>query len=281
MKITVFTSNQPRHLSLIHTLSTVADHVYAVQECNTVFPGKVEDFFKKSDIMQEYFSHVIEAEEEVFGQLGFLPSNVFQLAMKMHDLNKVDLNVLAPALEADIFVVFGATYIKEPLISKLTEKRTINIHMGISPQYRGSSCNFWSQYQGNAHLMGATIHMLSKGLDSGDILYTVFPKAEAVTPAVYGMKCVEAAHTLLRDRIADGSIFDVEPMKQNREEEISYTRNADFNDEVAEDYLRHKMMTPDQLFESLQQPRPSTLVRPHFVDSQGNAIPFGSDMKAA
>ena len=52
MKITVFTSNQPRHLSLIKDLSIIADEVYAIQECNTVFPGEVKDFFDNSEIMK-------------------------------------------------------------------------------------------------------------------------------------------------------------------------------------------------------------------------------------
>lgn len=44
MKITVFTSNQPRHLSLVEKLASIADTVFVIQECNTAFPGKVADF---------------------------------------------------------------------------------------------------------------------------------------------------------------------------------------------------------------------------------------------
>ena len=55
MSVAVFTSNQPRHLSLIRSLARVFDTVYAVMECNTVFPGQVADFFRKSDVMQDYF----------------------------------------------------------------------------------------------------------------------------------------------------------------------------------------------------------------------------------
>ena len=55
MRVTVFTSNQPRHLSLIERLAGVAEEVFAVQECNTVFPGRVGDFFRKSEVMQRYF----------------------------------------------------------------------------------------------------------------------------------------------------------------------------------------------------------------------------------
>ena len=56
MNITVFTSNQPRHINLINALSTMCDRVYAIQECNTVFPGEVKDFFNNSQVMSTYFS---------------------------------------------------------------------------------------------------------------------------------------------------------------------------------------------------------------------------------
>ena len=58
----------------------------------------------------------------------------------------------------------------ENYISNIKNK-TLNIHMGISPYYRGTDCNFWALYDNNPHLVGATIHLLSKGLDSGAMLY--------------------------------------------------------------------------------------------------------------
>ena len=82
MKITIFTSNQPRHISLIESLASVADQVYAIQECSTVFPGRIEDFYKKSETMQTYFGHVIKAERKVFGDLKFTSDNVTQLVLK-------------------------------------------------------------------------------------------------------------------------------------------------------------------------------------------------------
>ncbi len=71
MKITVFTSNQPRHISLINSLAAISDRVYAVQECVTVFPGEVKDFFDNSDVMNTYFQRGREAEKEVFGSIVF------------------------------------------------------------------------------------------------------------------------------------------------------------------------------------------------------------------
>jgi folate-dependent phosphoribosylglycinamide formyltransferase PurN len=237
MKITVFTSNQPRHLSLIAGLSNIADEVYAVKECLTIFPGKIDDFFGKSDVMQEYFSRVIEAEEKVFGEVRFSPPNVRSLAIKDEDLNSIDMNVLAPALDSDVYVVFGASFIKGPLMKFLAKKRAINIHMGVSPYYRGSSCNFWAIYDGNPDLVGATIHMLSDGLDSGDILFHTMPKPSPMTPAVLGMRAVLAAHTGLIQKVVSGEIFTMKPISQNKYLEIRYSRHKDFTDEVAKEFL--------------------------------------------
>jgi hypothetical protein len=76
MKITIFTGNQPRHLALIDALAAIADEVHAVQECTTVFPGEIADFYRKSETMQAHFAQVIAAEREVFGGVRFPPANV-------------------------------------------------------------------------------------------------------------------------------------------------------------------------------------------------------------
>lgn len=251
MKITVFTSNQPRHLSLIKSLSVIADEVYAIQECNTVFPGEVKDFFDNSEIMQKYFRNVMRAEQEVFGEIGFLPSNVRQLVLKDGDLNKVKLEILKDALQSDIYVVFGSSFIKSPLIDFLIEKKSINIHMGVSPYYRGSSCNFWAPYDGYPELVGATIHMLSKGLDSGDILYHALPKPEQVDLFTLGMKAVKVAHDSLVERIGNKEIFKYQGIVQDRTKEYRYTKNKEFTDEAAEKYMKN-MYSVEEVYERLQ-----------------------------
>lgn len=263
MKITVFTSNQPRHLSLIRDLSAISDEVYAIQECNTVFPGEVKDFFGNSAVMQRYFKNVIKAEEEVFGYIGFLPDNVRQLAIKDGDLNKVRMEILENALQSDIYVVFGSSFIKSPLIDFLIERKTINIHMGVSPYYRGNSCNFWAAYDGHPELVGATIHMLGRGLDSGDILYHALPKPQEIDLFTLGMKAVKVAHNSLTERIASGEIFDLKGVPQDRTKEYRYTKNNEFTDEVAEKYMEHGMRNKSEIIEKLAGRDLDMFVKPY------------------
>lgn len=238
MKITVFTSNQPRHVSLINKLAAISEDCFAVIESNTLFPGQTSDFFNKSEVMQSYFSNVQKSEAKFFGSSRFLRTNVHSLVMKSGDLNKLHRDILEPALQSDIYVVFGSSYIKGWLIEDLIDLRAINIHMGVSPYYRGSSCNFWASHQRNFHMVGSTIHMLSRGLDSGDILYHALPTLNNCSSLFdFTMKSVVSAHDSLVSRISDNSILSYSPVKQDRSQEVTYTRNSDFNDEVASKFL--------------------------------------------
>ena len=158
----------------------------------------------------------------------------------MGDLNKIDYDILDPALKSESFVVFGSSYIKGELIDMLIEKKCLNIHMGVSPFYRGSSCNFWALYDENYQYVGATVHLLSKGLDSGDMLFHCLPSFEP-NPFNYSMKSVKSAHIGLVNRLKDQTIFKLNPLKQNKKFQISYTKNSDFNDEVESKFLNKKI----------------------------------------
>ena len=262
MTISVFTSNQPRHLALIEALAAVAERVYAVQECNTVFPGRVLDFFQRSEIMQDYFERVIAAEAEVFGRPRFAPANVTQLPIKMGDLNMLELETFGTALEADVFVIFGAGYIKGPLCEYLVARRAVNIHMGVSPYYRGSATNFWALYDNRPEYVGATIHLLTAGLDSGPILFHALPRAEALDPFLLGMRAVRVAHEAMVERIASGQIQDLESVVQDKRLELRYSRNADFTDAVAAEYLA-RLPAADSIESALCNRDLSQFVQPY------------------
>lgn len=262
MKVTVFTSNQPRHIALIESLVTVADEVFAVQECNTVFPGQVADFYRKSDVMQRYMDRVMRAEGEVFGRPRFAPRGVRSLALRMGDLNRVPMADLDDALRSDAYVVFGASYIKGPLIEFLVARRAINIHMGISPHYRGSSCNFWAMYDGRPDYVGATVHLLSAGLDSGAMLCHAVPRVDAVDGFVLGMRAVKAAHDALVTHLASGALAAMAPVPQDKTQEMRYSRYSDFTDEVAAEYLDREP-SPAAVRDALAARDDAALLRPH------------------
>ena len=239
MKITVFSSNQVRHTSLANSLAKIAEEVFYIKECNTIFPGKLKAFFNNSKTMQKYFKNVIKAEKKIFGNISFTNKNVRTLSMRWNDLNNINFSLLKEAFKSDIYIVFGSSYIKGSLVDKLIENKAINIHMGISPYYRGSSCNFWALYDANPGYVGATIHYLSKGLDSGRMLYHCIPKYQDNDSLFdFSMRAVKVAHDSLVERIKTKEIHSIKAVKQKKELEIRYTKNIDFTDEVAKEFLK-------------------------------------------
>lgn len=241
MKITIFSSNQSRHLNLVKQLSQIADTVYFISETNTIFPGKVEDFFTRSEIMQKYFSKVLESEKKIFGEINFLPDNVKTVSIKMGDLNMMTKNQLEESLSSDLFIIFGASYIKGWLADFLVMKNAINIHMGISPYYRGNSCNFWALYDNNPGYVGATIHLLTTGLDSGNMFFHCIPKIRLNdSPFDFTMRSVLVAHNGLCESIKNKKLFNTVSEKQNKSLEIRYSKRIEFTDEVANEFLNRK-----------------------------------------
>lgn len=256
MKITVFTSNQPRHIGLVERLTSVATEVDVVMECNTVIRGSNPNVSPGSPVMRDYFSRVSHAEEKLFGNLRLSSSGARTLAVGSGDINSLPQSTLAPLMDADLFVVFGASFIKGWLIEELISRRAINIHMGLSPFYRGSSCNFWALYDSNPNMVGSTIHLLTKGLDSGPILFHVLPKFEGEDPFAFTMKAVVAAQDALVTSISTGKLASVTPTSQDPGKNIRYTRNLDFTDEVAGNFLSRKINADDlaRLMETCPSP---------------------------
>jgi hypothetical protein len=245
MKITVFTSNQPRHINLVNLISEFAEETYAVLESNTLFPGLIRDFYDGSPTMQEYMLGVRNAEADLFGKSRFVGPKVRTLVMKSADLNFLTHEQLKDALESDIYVVFGSSYIKGWLIDFLIEKNALNIHMGLSPYYRGSSCNFWAMYDLLPNYVGATIHYLSKGLDSGPIIFHSVPNFENEDPFAFTMKAVEQAQEDLVFFIKSREQFYTNTVNQDKGRQIRYTRNSDFTDAVAREFLDRKLSSQD------------------------------------
>tara|TARA_A100001234_G_C12540812_1_gene348785 strand:- start:354 stop:896 length:543 start_codon:yes stop_codon:yes gene_type:complete len=162
--------------------------------------------------------------------------------MKMNDLNFANTKQLSPALNSDLYVIFGSSYIKGWLIDFLVDKKAINIHMGISPYYRGSSCNFWAIYDNNPGYVGGTIHYLNKGLDSGDILFHCIPRTQKDDSSFdFTMRSVLATQKGLVNAVKSNEIFTMKSFKQDKTSEIRYSKNSEFNDSVAKEYLDTKI----------------------------------------
>lgn len=226
MKVTLFTSNQPRHVALINRLAEVCDLTAYVETTTGASTGYHISY--DSNEKCEYFGWVGQAEAAVFPREFISGAKVE--ARKMGDLP-------SRVPQADRFIVSGASWIKGLLCDQLIEGKAVNVHAGIAPQYRGSSCNFWALYDGNPEFVGATTHMLTKGLDNGDICWLSRPDKPIDNPFEFTMRAVKAAHDDLVDWVSTGAAPQ-RTYKQDLADEIRYTKAVDFTDEICGEYVR-------------------------------------------
>ena len=88
MKITLFTSNQNRHVYLINKLAKISKVLNVVLETRTIFTGAKESYYKKDKLIKDYFKKVNNAEKKIFGPqfIDGRKKNINILPIQMGDL---------------------------------------------------------------------------------------------------------------------------------------------------------------------------------------------------
>ena len=245
MNITLITSDQIRHNYLVNLLSNIATKLNVIQEKKTFFSNQN----KISNLIKNYFLKVDDAQKKVFGNAAIdkKNKNIKLLSLENKELEKCSLNSLSDFLNSDIFIVFGSSFIKKDLVNFLIDHKALNIHLGISPYYRGTDCNFWALFDNNPHLVGATIHLLSKGLDSGQILYHALSEIKE-DPFIYTMSAVKSAFESIAQKIENKTIFEHTPEIQDKSKEIKYSKKNEFNDEVIKKFFLNKIDLNSKIF---------------------------------
>jgi phosphoribosylglycinamide formyltransferase-1 len=77
-------------------------------------------------------------------------------------------------LQPDLIVVYGSSIIKGSLISMYSRK-ILNVHLGLSPYYRGSGTNYFPFVNNEPEYCGATFMYLDDGIDTGEIIHQIRP----------------------------------------------------------------------------------------------------------
>tara|TARA_B100001057_G_C22861871_1_gene954860 strand:+ start:3782 stop:4558 length:777 start_codon:yes stop_codon:yes gene_type:complete len=229
MKITLITSNQSRHNYLVNSLNEICNELFVIQEKKNGSKYSTTSHNVKTKIKNIYFKNVIQAEKKVFGKCKL--KKKIKICKIRGDINNYNLKILKEYLNSDLYIVYGSNYIKGSLLKFLKSKKAIGLHMGISPYYRGTDCNFWAFYDGNPELVGSTIYLLSDGLDDGKVLFHTFPK-QSKNYFIYSMLAVKSAFKCLIKNIKNKKLLKIKPIKQNKGKEIRYSKISDFTDKI-------------------------------------------------
>jgi len=248
MRAIVLTSSLRRHAYVANTLASRLDVAYVWRERKSFEPLKYAGSDEDAAVIERHFAARDASEEAYFESHDAV--TVPSREVPPGGCNDPDEIALMRRFGPDVVLVFGTGLLKPPLIESFPG-RILNIHVGLSPYYRGAGTNFWPLVNGEPEYCGATIHFLDAGVDTGPIIAHVRPEMSAADgPHDVGNKTIVAAAAALADAalaLGAGGVKGVEQRGAGR-----LYRRADFSaaavrrlyancaDGMIERYLRDK-----------------------------------------
>jgi len=227
-RIVLLTGNQLRHRYVAAQIAANLQLVGVLQEGTAELVAKPEELSRDDrDVVDKHFSQRDAAERNLLGEEIPLPA-VPVRQVEHGGSNTTPVFDWVQSLKPDFVVLYGTSIIKDPLLSAY-DGRMINIHLGLSPYYRGTGTNFWPLVDCCPECVGATIHLAVLKVDAGAILRQVRPDVQAGDGAhALGTKTIMAAVNALPSVIERFAVGELEPQTQDLSTGKVF-RRKDFN----------------------------------------------------
>jgi len=198
MKIVLLTSDSLRHKFIAAEISKQLDLKLIVIEAKS---AKIQDTSELNKEDAEFISAHFEARNKsetlFFGDYKEFSEEIPQLRIPHGNINSCEVNNAIDKITPNLIVLFGTSIIKESLLGNYSGK-IINLHLGLSPYYKGSATNLFPYYYSEPECVGATIHLATANVDQGSILHQLRPDIE-VNDELHsiGNKCILKAGNML------------------------------------------------------------------------------------
>ncbi|GAA0781213.1 hypothetical protein E1180_20695 [Roseibium denhamense] len=201
MRILILTDASDRHFYFCNRIASEADHVVGIitggKEINRPWTEQVKRtltrhplqsarqfYFKKRyrsygrairvekrEAEKRFFADGARQFTETFSELVIGP-----LQPSDRSINDRRFVELIRSSEPDAIVVMGTCILGSAILKSAPV--ILNMHTGLSPYYRGGRTNFWPFIENDPGYFGVTVHKMSSGIDTGDIVYSERIKVE-------------------------------------------------------------------------------------------------------
>jgi methionyl-tRNA formyltransferase len=145
-------------------------HISAVFILSSNYPKPTAKTKEENNAWNWFFERRDEFEKETLAPtLELKPQNKPDIInLEGSKLNSPETLYLIKKYSPGFIAVFGIGILKEEILSYSPDS-IYNLHVGLPEFYRGSSCNFWPIYNRDFENLGATVHKVEKGVDTGKI----------------------------------------------------------------------------------------------------------------
>jgi phosphoribosylglycinamide formyltransferase-1 len=173
----IITSDQIRHRYLVDRLIESAEVAVLVIEPKSRNPASNHRGHSPDRLLlTEYFDARERSEARLLGHASarLHQREITVIAAPKGGVNNCDVTRRVQDLGITHCLVFGASWLKRGWLSAFPDA-LYNLHLGLSPYYRGVATNFWPLHDGLPEYVGATIHRIDPSIDTGPILFQVRP----------------------------------------------------------------------------------------------------------
>lgn len=135
-----------------------------------------------------------QSEHDFFAVfVNHTPDHSNPVSIPKGDINRVENVEEIVSLAPDLLLAYGCSIIRGPLL-QIFRGRFLNLHLGLSPYYRGSGTNFWPLVNREPEYVGATIMHIDEGIDTGEIIHQIRARCQwGDTPSQIGNRLITAA----------------------------------------------------------------------------------------
>jgi methionyl-tRNA formyltransferase len=173
LKVVILTNNQPRHYYFIKKMNQSFDILGLITEPHHDYFNKQQ---KQSKLIRHHFNDLKNNEQRYFNtDTGYIKNH---RQIKAKEINKKENVEWIKSLNPDYILLYGTGILNKFWFREFND-RIINLHLGMSPHYRGSATLFWPFYNEELEYLGITIHLATEEVDGGDILHVVKPDIES------------------------------------------------------------------------------------------------------
>jgi len=198
MRIGILTSFETRHRYFVQAVRARLNVVAVGYEQVDYTPVDVTGAGLSGDeaaVVAAHFAERVRQEKAFFGDASdFVLDSAECQAVSIQPglLNTEETASFLADAGVDTVLIYGTNLIREPLLSRFAG-RMVNMHLGLSPYYRGTATNFYPLLNEEPQYVGATIHLIDPGIDSGPILAHARPVIEPGDgPHTIGCKAIRA-----------------------------------------------------------------------------------------
>lgn len=185
LSVLILCGQSPRHLYVANRLCQAARVVAVVHETGTGWnANKLRKLLTPSTLWSKGWRWLRDRRRYVGNQEAnfFFGDQVPELDRSdlvhmVPSVNHADVLALADRYQPDVIAVFGTTLIKGSLLQK-GRLGIVNLHGGLSPNYRGADCTFWALYNGEPEQVGCTLHFIDQGIDTGNLIAYACPEVK-------------------------------------------------------------------------------------------------------